>query len=325
MSESPYRICILGAGAVGSLIGGQMRAGGLDVSMVGRPAHIEAIRSNGLRMTSVSIVWHEGLASGFTDLATSIAECSTAPFDLIVIATRTTETAEATRLALPALAPDGLLLSIQNGLGNWEAMAEIVGWERVVGGILNTGVELAAPGHVNVTVQGFPVMIGRPPHPDAPAQSRIEDLVARLEAAEVPVENPPDIRARQWRKLMYNCALNAPATVRDGKYSVLLGDPEARADQEAIIAECYAVAEALRIPLDPPTLAEFQQWFFEGVFPATADHIPSMLVHFRAGKMPEIDAMNGAIARLGEKAGVPTPVNARYTKLVREKAAQIIV
>ena len=323
MTESPLRICILGAGAVGSLVGGQRRAGGLEVSLAGRAPHIETIRRNGLRMTDPNSVWHQGVVGGFRELLASLDHCQPAGFDLIAITTRTTETAAATGQALRALAPGGLLLSIQNGLGNWEAMAEVAGWERVVGGILNTGVELAAPGHVNVTVQSFPLMIGRPPPPEAPDQGRIAALVARLAAAGVPVENPPDIRARQWRKLMYNCALNAPATVRDGKYSVLLGDPEARADQEAIVAECYAVAGALRIPLDPPGLPEFHHWFFEGVFPATADHVPSMLAHMRAGKAPEIEALNGAVALLGRQAGVPAPVNERYAKLVREKAVQM--
>lgn len=317
-------IMVVGAGAVGSLVGGWIAARGGTVGMLGRRAHLDAVRQGGLRLEDASGAWGEGVARDFRALISAPGDVGADLYDIVIIATRTTDTARAAALARRFLAPGGAVWSIQNGIGNWEQVADAVGWENVIGGVMNTGIELPAPGTVRVTVQGFPLTLGTPPQANRPDDPRVRWLAAALEEWGLPVEVAPDIRAVQWRKLTYNCALNGPATLRGGKYASLLGDHEAELLLDAIILENFAVASSLEIAVDPPTVEAYQQWFFDDVFPRTADHEPSMLAHLRAGKATEIESMNGAVARLAAECGIPAPANARVAGDIRALEKRVL-
>jgi 2-dehydropantoate 2-reductase len=193
-------------------------------------------------------------------------------------------------------------------VGTWELLAQRLGWERVAGSVVSTGMQMPAPGEVEVTVQGFPWRIGLPREFAGPAAPGLEALAQAAAASPVPFEWSPNIEAAAWRKLVYNNALNALATLRGGSYDLLWGDREVAATQDHLIDELWAVGLAHGVQFEPWTLDAMKAWFWP-LFERTRFHEPSMLVHLRRGRRTEIDALNGAISRLGRRHGVPTPEN----------------
>lgn len=316
--------CVVGAGAVGSLLAGMLCRRGQRVSLLGREEHLEAIGNDGLILEDRTGSWASETVSGFENLWTHLPETSQSAFDLVLVTTRAVDTGNAAELANSLLAPGGICLSVQNGIGNWEALAGTAGWNRVVGGILTSGVEIHKPGHVRVTVHGQPLLVGRPARSNATPFCRVRELADWLAGLGIDARFEQNIEGMLWRKLVYNCILNAPAALRNGPYARVLEDAEGRADTEAIIEECYEVAHAAGIRIDPPDSDGFRDWFYgsesgPGAFARTAAHSPSMLHHLRQGKRTEVESMNGAIVRLALEHGVSAPTNEKYLERILER------
>ncbi|MCX6024259.1 MAG: 2-dehydropantoate 2-reductase, partial [Chloroflexi bacterium] len=151
-------LLVMGAGAVGSVMGGLLAQDGHTVTLVGRPGHMAAIRAGGLRIGGI---WGEHCV---TDALT----CSDAlhvpplPYDAVLLCVKSFDTLTALTEVLPVLSSDTLVVSLQNGLGNWETIAALAGAERTAGGRVIFGADLVADGAVEVTVFGGPVLLGYP-------------------------------------------------------------------------------------------------------------------------------------------------------------------
>ena len=305
------RFLVMGAGAIGSVAGGLLAEAGHDVTLVGRAAHMSAIRAKGLRITGI---WGDHVVSGLGAF-TSVNEISSpVSFDVIFIATKSYDTAAAVRDILPLLAPDSLVVSLQNGLGTMETIAGLTGLQRAVGGRVIFGAELVEPGRVAVTVYGGDVMLGSP---EGPASTRIQALAATCTAAGIPTQATDDILSYIWGKVLYNGSLNALSALLGMPYGALLRSEPARQLMGTLITEMFAVARAAgaRLPWQEPE--DYRRVLFEELIPMTGAHYASMHADLRQGKRTEIDALNGAIVRLGQRHGIPTPVNATLTLLIK--------
>ena len=308
------RILVMGAGAVGSVLGGFLATGGHDVTLLGRAWHLDAVRRDGLAITGL---WGEHRVTGLA-VATRPEEVARAPaFDWVLVCVKAYQTAQAAAL-LPGLlgSPGSLVCAFQNGLGNYEALTQAVAPERVALARVIFGADLE-PGTVRVTVCADDVLVGAP-DPRFP-RARAVQLAAALQASGIPARATASILVELWAKVLYNCALNGLSTLFEAPYGKLLEREPARRLMAAVIDEAYRVAAAHRIKLEPAAAKAYRELLFTRLIPDTAAHRSSMLQDVRRGRPTEIESLNGALVRLAAPVGVPVPMNALVTRLVHAK------
>jgi 2-dehydropantoate 2-reductase len=306
-------ILVMGAGAVGSAVGGFLGQAGHRVALVGRDPHMAAIRERGLRVEGI---WGEHLIRGLRTF-TNIREVPRERFDLVLITTKSYDTGEAARQVLPWLSEDSLVISLQNGLGNVETISEMVGDSRAVGGRLIFGIRIPEAGRVEITVYADKVMLGSPSHKVDFA--RLEAIASAFTQAGIPAEATLEIKQFIWGKVFYNCCLNPLSALLEVTYGELSEHPETKQIMTSVIEEIFAVAGAKGVALAWRSPLEYQKILLGRLVPDTYAHHASMLQDVMRGKKTEIDALNGAIARLGEETGIPTPVNLMLTQLIKVK------
>lgn len=306
-------ILVMGAGAVGSAVGGFLGQAGHRVALVGRDPHMAAIRERGLRIEGI---WGEHLIRGLRTF-TNIREVPREHFDLVLVTTKSYDTGDAARQVLPWLSEDSLVISLQNGLGNVETISEMVGDSRAVGGRLIFGIRIPEAGRVEITVYADKVMLGSPSHKVDFA--RLEAIAGAFTQAGIPAEATLEIEQFIWGKVFYNCCLNPLSALLEVTYGELIEHPETRQIMTSVIEEIFAVAAAKGVALAWRSPLEYQKILLGRLVPDTYAHQASMLQDVMRGKKTEIDALNGAIARLGEETGIPTPVNLMLTQLIKVK------
>ena len=306
-------ILVMGAGAVGSAVGGFLGQAGHRVALVGRDPHMAAIRERGLRIEGI---WGEHLIRGLRTF-TNVREVPRERFDLVLVTTKSYDTGDAARQVLPWLSEDSLVISLQNGLGNVETISEIVGDSRAVGGRLIFGIRIPEAGRVEITVYADKVMLGSPSHKVDFA--RLEAIAGAFTQAGIPAEATLEIEQFIWGKVFYNCCLNPLSALLEVTYGELSEHPETRQIMTSVIEEIFAVAAAKGVALAWRSPLEYQGILLGRLVPDTYAHHASMLQDVMRGKKTEIDALNGAIARMGEETRIPTPVNLMLTQLIKVK------
>ncbi|HZP42520.1 MAG TPA: 2-dehydropantoate 2-reductase [Candidatus Binatia bacterium] len=308
------RILVAGAGALGSVVGGLLFAAGRAVTLLGRRAHLDAVRCDGLLVDGLFGTRRiAGIAC-----ATDVRELR-GRFDAILLTVKAYDTAPMAAAVADRLADDGVLVSMQNGLGNVEAASAAVGASRLLAARVIFGAEILAPGHTRVTVMADPVLVGSPDPGDARRVALARELATMLDAAGVPARATGDIATALWTKVLYNAALNPLGALLDTTYGALAANADTRAVMDAIIEEAFAVARAAGVTLPWATAAAYREEFYGRLVPSTAGHRSSMLQDLRRGRRTEIDAINGWVAARGEALGVPTPANALLTRIVRAR------
>lgn len=310
---SALNVLVMGAGAVGTAVGGFLAQDGHRVTLVGRDPHMAAIRQGGLRIEGI---WGRHSIAGLRAL-TGIGDVPRERFDLVLITTKSYDTGDAATQVLPLLSLDSLVISLQNGLGNVETISAVVGPDRAVGGRLIFGIEIPEPGAARITVYADKVMLGSPTH--RVELSRLEGVAAAFTRAGIPTEATLAIDQFIWGKVLYNCSLNPLSALLEVNYGELLEHEETRRIMTDAIEEIFAVAGARSVPLAWRTPVEYRDLLFGRLIPDTYAHHASMLQDVTRGKRTEIDALNGAIVRLGLEAGVPAPVNRVLTDMVKVK------
>ena len=296
------KICVVGCGAVGSIFAAHLAKAGdaevyaLDIAR----EHIEAIQRNGLRISG---------AAEFTvplKASTNVADLPRCDFG--VVATKSIHTKLAIQNAAPLFSDGAAVCSVQNGVGNEEIIAEHVG--HVIRGTTFPAGHIIGPGHVGYDIQGD-TWIG-PFEPSAAPMDRVRTLANLLTRAGMNTIALEDARGAQWTKLIFNASTNPVgaltllhhgAATRFGPTGQLFDD---------LISEGMAVARALGINLhgDPRQLVQ------KGAS-APGKHKASMLQDVIARRQTEVDFMNGAIVKWGEKTGVPTPLNKAMWALIK--------
>ncbi len=288
------RIVVLGAGAVGGTFGALLAAGGSDVFLVARGAHLEAIRRDGISI--------EGPIRAFTARVPASADPADAGrADLLVVAVKAYDTAAACAAARPLLGPGTGVLTLQNGLGNVERLAGIFGRDRVVPGVAYVASEVVRPGVVRWEAGGR-IQVG-------PSRWS-EPLRAEFERAGAGCEIVADPDQAIWEKLVANAVFNVMATVEDCALGDLLVEPRREACERAI-DELAAVAATRGVVVRPS--AREGCWAFCESHPAFRT---STQQDRDRGRSVESEALSGELVRIAREAGVPVPTHERlYRRL----------
>lgn len=311
-------ILIAGAGAIGSVMGAMLRAAGHEVAMLGRRAHLDAVARNGLRLTGL---FGERVVRGFT-LAERAAELDRR-FDLVLLTVKSYDTAAIAAELSPILAPDGLVVSMQNGVGNIETLVERFGAARVLGGRVIFGAEMESPGAVRVTVFAEPVAVGPAPYMQGEESARLVEraraVAAMLTQAGIPTEACADVMPYLWTKLFYNAALSPLGALLGLHYGALAEDPDLRAIMDDAIGEAFAVARRMNVAVPFKDADAYRGVFYEKLVPSTFHHRPTMLYDLERRGRTDVDALNGKVVELAERFGLEAPVNRMLTRLVRAR------
>lgn len=309
------RYLLMGAGALGSVIGGLLARQDHDVAFVGLDDHLRAMQQKGLLITGL---WGEHFLPEVS--AFYGTEGLSGTFDAVLLCVKSYHTARVVRQACPFMREDTLVFSLQNGLGNWEAIAEAVGWGRTVGARVIFGAEIQEPGVARVTVYADKVLLGSPS--GGVPEERIAPVCDDFNKAGIPTELSGRIESSLWGKILYNCSLNALGAILNVPYGHLGEVPEIRETMRGIIEEIFAVAQAKGVLMEYPSPADYYRFFLHRQLPPTATHRSSMLQDMEKGRLTEIDALNGAIARYGRELRVPTPVNETLTAIIKGMEAK---
>ncbi len=292
-------ILIVGTGALGVLFAARLAGAGQRVSMLGTwQEGITSVQKNG-----AWIVDANGNTSSFKVHATADPrECAGAKHALVLVKAWQTERA-ATQLA-ECLADDGLAVTLQNGIGNYETLAQILGTARVALGSTTTGATLVGAGLARAGGEGV-VSIQR--HPS------LGPIEAMLLAARFNVHLVEDAQSLVWGKLVINAAINPLTALLRVPNGELLNRPSAREMMGKLAREVAEVAgaEQIKLPFDDPAAMVAE------VARKTAANQSSMLQDVLRGAPTEIDAICGAVVRAGVKHGIATPSNLACWKLVR--------
>ncbi|MBM4285107.1 MAG: ketopantoate reductase family protein [Deltaproteobacteria bacterium] len=299
---------IMGAGALGSVIGGLLLRAGRSVVFVGRGPHFEHITTLGLVIDGL---WGEHRLRP----APTVPDDGRFRADIILLCVKSFDTETACAQVRDLAAPDGLVVSVQNGLGNLEAVARVFGERRTIGARVIFGARVPTPGWATVTVYADRVLLG-PFEPRTPTE-RLGRVVQDLNQAGIPTALVDNILTHIWGKVLYNCALNPLGAILGAPYGKLGEHPDTLALMEQVIEEIYRVAAAKGVALEPPSAVAYFRYFLDKLLPPTAAHWPSMWQDLNAGRRTEIEALNGAICRYGAETGVPTPANEVLSRLVR--------
>jgi 2-dehydropantoate 2-reductase len=298
------KIAILGAGAMGSLYGAMLKEAKEEVWLLNRwEEHINAIRERGLTVSSLS-----GDRTVLIKATTDLKEIG--KMDLVVVFVKSYSTREAMSGALSLLGNETMVLTLQNGLGNIEQLAEIVGEKRVLAGTSGFGSTILAPGHIRHAGEGD-TMLGEL---SGVKTARLEELRRVFDSAglrPVIAENLPGII---WGKLLVNVGINpitALARIKNGR---IMDIPELADLMEKAVGEALEVSRRKGILLFP---AGDPLEHVREVIRRTKDNVSSMRQDIERGNQTEIDVISGAIVREGKALGVPTPVNYLLTQLIK--------
>jgi 2-dehydropantoate 2-reductase len=298
------RTVVFGTGALGALVGARLaRAGRTEVTLAGTwPAALAAVGAAGL------VVREDG-ASWTVPVAVARREAVVGPAELVVVLVKSTQTAAVAADVARVVAPEGCVLTLQNGLGNREVLAEAVGAARVIVGVTSMGALIEGPGRVRATGSGLTVLGG-----GGPLAGMVEEVAEMFRDAGMEAEVTLDIERFVWRKLAVNCAINPLSAVLGLPNGALLESPDSRERLVAAAREVGAVAAAKGIELgaDPVELAI-------EVARRTAANRSSMLQDLDRGRPTEIEAISGALVREARRSGVAVPVNEALFAQVRER------
>jgi len=308
MSQSFTHTAVVGAGAVGSYYGAMLARAGHRVTLIGRPAHVQAIEREGLQL-------HKGGRVEAVQVVASSELAAARDADLVLFCVKSTDTEAVARELAPHLRADAWLLSLQNGVDNAPSLAQLLPGHTVVPTVVYVATAMPEPGVVQHHGRGD-LVVG--PLDVASAQSAdftagLQMLVDLFGSADVPVRVSPDVMSELWRKLMVNCAYNAISGLAQQPYGAMAALPEVVELQRAVVREVVAVAQAEGMKLD---LEASLQAMAHIATAMPAQH-SSTAQDMARGKRSEIDHLNGTVVRCGARHGIATPVNQALYALVK--------
>ena len=304
MEGEAIRVAVLGAGAVGCYYGGMLARAGHQVTLIGRPLHVEAIRKGGLHFEGLK--FDERIAVG----ASTEPEAARGA-RMVLFCVKSTDTETAAAQMAPWLDAGCIVVNLQNGVGNAERIQALVR-RSVIPAVVYAATEMGGPGHLKHHGRGD-LVIGAL---GGAAKPELAETLAQIQRwfvqAGVPVVVSDNVAGELWGKLAANCAYNAISAVSQLPYGTMIGSVGIRDVMRDVVDEVLAVAAASGIRTAPDLPARVL---------AIADAMPtqysSTAQDIARGRKTEIDHLNGYIVRQGEARGVPVPVNRVLHSLVR--------
>jgi 2-dehydropantoate 2-reductase len=313
------KLLFLGAGAIGTYVGGALASAGHQVSFSEQPATAAAIGASGLRLTRAGQL---ETIRGFQIFGSPTEALAAGPYDVAVCALKSFDTESALTALLDTRQPIPPVLSLQNGVANEPLIRNLLGPDRVVTGTVTTAVSKPGVGEViEEKLRGIGIATDHPLG---------ESLVAALNSAHLNAVAYADPLAMKWSKLLTNLTGNATSAILDEPVSELFADPRTYCIEIAVLRECLAVmaAQGLR-PVDLPgtpvralalaaqRLPRFiaQPALTKALGSGRGDKMPSFHIDLYGGRgRTEVRFLNGAVAEAGARLGIPTPVNAILTE-----------
>lgn len=290
------RIAVYGAGAVGGYFGGRLAEAGEDVALIARGDHLAALRERGLRVRSVAEDFH------VRDFLATDEPAVVGPVDLVLLGTKAWQVEDAAESMRPLVGPETAVIPLQNGVEAPDTLTRVLGPGPVLGGLCRIMSFVAEPGVIR-HVGAEPVLtFGELDGSDSERCHRILGVLGR--AAGMRAEIAADVRVEMWRKLQMMTATSGVGAASRQPFGVLLSVPETRAMLEACMREVRDVAVARGVALAADA-AVHAMTFLDGL---PADGTTSLYRDMAAGRPSELEAQLGAVVRLGEEAGVETPV-----------------
>lgn len=300
------KVAVVGCGAMGSVYAALLGAAGHEVWAIDSwREHVDAMRANGLRLEGAS-----GDRTVRVNATTDTAEAG--PCDLVIIATKAMHVAKAAEASKVLLKPDTMVLSIQNGLGGPDTAAQVLGGERLMVGVVGGfGASMRGPGHAHHNGWEL-VRLGERQGPVTP---RLQKVAEVWQSGGFKVKCFDDIDQLVWEKLICNVCFSGTCAVTDRTIGEVMNDPDAWIVASGCAVEACHVARKRNIKLDIDDPVQYVRDFGSKIPNAR----PSMLLDHMAGRMSEIEAINGAIPPAAAAVGIEAPFNTVVSALVRAK------
>jgi 2-dehydropantoate 2-reductase len=299
---SPLRIAIVGSGAVGCYYGARLAQGGHDVHFLLRN-DLDFVRKNGLKIRSYLGDFSLPLVQAYATTA------AIGPCDLVIVALKTTANSALAELIPPLLGPHTLLLTLQNGLGNEEALASLASAEQVLGGICFTCINRTAPGVIEHTAQGQ-IVLGEFVGSDQP---RTQALAAAMQASGIEASVTPNLLWTRWKKLVWNIPFNGLAIVGGGiSTDRIMASPALLETVAALMHEVIAAASAHGLVMEP----NLCQTMIDSTYEIGA-YRPSSMIDFREGRPVEWNAIWAEPLRRAQALSVACPRLEQLTQLLQ--------
>ena len=291
------KIAVMGSGGVGGFYGGRLASAGYDVTFVARGAHLKAMRENGL------LIENEPQGNiHVRDVKVTEDPASIGPVDLVIIAVKLWDTEAAARALKPIVGPRTGVLSLQNGVIKDDILRREFGNEAVMGGVAYVGTHISRPGVILQTGTLQRLLFGEY---DRRRSERAEQFLAALLKAGIQAELSDDIRRTLWEKYVFLVGLSSTTATMRSPIGPIRENPQTRAFLLDIMKEAVEVGRAHGVDL-PADYAEQRLQFADSVAPAMDSSLHHDLQH---GNRLEVEWLAGGVVQLGEKVGVPTPLN----------------
>ncbi|MBO4926488.1 MAG: 2-dehydropantoate 2-reductase [Clostridia bacterium] len=316
------KTAIYGAGSLGTVLGAYLTKNGVDIELVNRNrAHVEALRKNGAHIT------------GTVDLTVPVRAIlpgeMQGPYDVVFLMTKQLDNPAAAAFLKPMLAPDGVVVTLQNGIPEPELIG-VLGEGHVIGCTVEWGATMSAPGESTLTSapDSLSFHMGKMPGITDAQFGRVKELLEKM----CPVHTEEDLTGARWSKLLINAAFSGLGTAMGGVFGDVSEGKEEKGLALRCMKECIDVGRAAGVTFAPVQGKDITKLFYyrsplkkafaKALLPiAMKKHReiePSMLQDLKKGKKCEVDAINGVVCAYGRKTGVPTPVNDRIVEVVKK-------
>lgn len=293
------KIAIMGAGGVGGYLGGKLAAAGRDVTFIARGAHLEAIRSNGLRICGAENLHISEAHATDTPADTGIA-------DVILFCVKLYDTDTAAKAIAPIVGPGTMVLTLQNGIESVREVGAVVGAHAMLGGAAYFPANITAPGEVTF----FGKMADRPHvvlgEPGGCDSKRVQELLALFRAAGIDADGCADTDLMLWSKFLLMAGTSAATGVTRCNIGTVRNDPDMRWLLQEAISEAERVGSKTGVVFEADVVEQVMATL--EISPANGK--ASQLVDLENGRHLELEWLSGALVRLGKELGVPTPVHA---------------
>ncbi len=298
------RIAVFGAGSVGGYFGGRLAKAGEDVVFIARGDHLQAMRSYGLRVDSIQGDFVVKPVQATDDPA----QAGTA--DVVLVGVKAWQVPEAAVAMRPLVAPETIVLPLQNGVEAPAQLAQVLGDQHVIGGLCGLSTHIAGPGHIRHTAIEPFVRFGET---DNHRSKRAENLQKVFENAGVRAEIPADIHAALWMKFLFITSFSGVGTITRSPVGIWRSLPQTRPMAEKALQEIITVAQAREIVL-PEDAAHKTMKMFDNLPPEVT---ASLQRDFMEGRPSELDSQIGVVVRFGKQADLATPLhNFIYSSLL---------
>ena len=304
------QIAIFGTGGVGGYFGGRLAQAGEDVTFIARGAHLQAIRTAGLKVESTS--------GGFTIYPAKATDDvnEVGAVELVIVGVKAWQVPEAARAMKPLVGANTTVVPMENGVEAVPQLVAELGAERVIGGLCRIVSYIVEPGHIRHAGFTPTIIIGELENRRTERITRIEHV---LQHAGLDVTIADDIQVALWMKFLFIASFSGVGAMADAPAAVIRSDPKRRGQIVSAMSEIYTLAHARGIRL-PANAVESVMASIDGL---PADATSSMQRDIAAGKPSELEAQNGAVVRMAHEAGVDVPTHEliyRTLKPLDEKA-----